>query len=143
MSVLEGKYIVFIYRERFDDSLASALSVYHFKHGGLNKVFSPGTIFNVHELKNKIRDSKTGRRVGVNELVIRKLKEMDVGEVVTVSRRRKFFSVPHGIQNLGDEETICTCLWDTICVDDQEYALLIKSGIKVRFFDHEKDMFIE
>jgi len=143
MSILENKYIVFIYRENFAGSLGSALGVYHFQHGNLNNVFSPGSIFTANELRNKIADPKTGKKVGVNDLVIQKLQEMGVKEVVSISRKRNFFSIPHGIQNLSTAENSCSCLWDTICVDDPEYRLLTINGIKVRFYDYDKDIFID
>lgn len=138
---LEGKYIVFAYRECDDETEDCGISIYKMKESKLEEIFDPGTYYNPGQYQACYYDEKLKRYISVNELALRKLKKLDVKEVYAVDSLNDFFGLPKEFctinPNSGCKNGCFNWGWYRHIADEGEelVSILTENGIKVIDYD--------
>jgi len=147
---LDGKVMVFKYHEEDWNDGGDALAYFRLRKGKLETIFNPQAFLEPDELNFNIQDEKTSEFVSVEELGIRRIKRLEIKEVVSVFmyKKRKFFGIVYGPKDLSDKtneegEIECWEEWGPVYSGTDEYELLTERSIKVKFWDEDAGKFLE
>ena len=138
---LEGKHIVFAYRECDDETEDCGISIYKMKDSKLEKIFDPGTQYDPGRYQACCYDEELKRYVSVDELAIRKLKELGVNEVYAVNFTENFFGISEEFCTInpqsGCEEGCFNWGWYRHLADEGKelVSILTDNEIKVINYD--------
>jgi len=145
---LEGKYIVFRYRECDSEDEGNCLAVYCLSRNKLDKIIVPYADMGPCELNFDVIDRENGDFISIDEFTARTLKKRGIQELISVFHHNDFFGIPYGCQELSENfnakgELEEWCEWNSLCNDDYELDLLKEYGINVKFYDNDAKKFIE
>ena len=145
--ILEGKYLVFVHRECDNEDEGTAIKIERIKDGKLESIFVPEAHFGPHERNYEIiYHKKTKSHLTPSEYAVQRLIDRRVTEVTSVIRFMDFYGIPYGCQCLdepGEDERNGICNnWfeiETLDEDSDEGRLLSQAGIRIRFFDADRN----